>query len=349
MFHTSMANTNLVNYEMQNLITDLKDNFPIHIKSHFDLFAFSNEKYFSQALDEFITSMPRKLNQVNIGLIFGESHILSMLPELAKQVNLVVFADIEPNLHKHIQHLLGCLIKSATISEFKSNYIINNPVVGINEWDLRKLMLGLEGDGVLDSLKNYHFLSSAERYNQCKTSLKELSFVNISLDLFNQLACERFSQILKKHAANLAFCNFSNIHHYDVEYKIKSATTSLVQFSSQCYFMYAIGTSRSAELCTNFSANVQDYFDLKKTYIAAPLQLDLDTEDTEGEDSLLSPEFLVLQNAEVSQQPLKPFVSTILRERYGLTFLSSLGNATSSKDEDIGDNDQNLLPTSNKF
>jgi hypothetical protein len=250
-----------------NLMASLKEYFPIYEVDKFKLYAFSNENYYYNALSQLNNTPSIEASKTKIALLFGESRLLSILPEFAKHVNIIITADIEYNLHAHTKHLLRCLKNASSIKEFIELYKTNNPVQDVSSWNIDVLLEGLNGEQANDSLREYHFLSSDYRFQQCKDALSKLAFVNINLNLLDKSECEKLSVILDKHSACLSICNFTNIHQYDSspmhEY-IKSTTEILLQNSPDCFFMYSTGPSYN--LNTNFSVCKNNYFNLTETY-----------------------------------------------------------------------------------
>ena len=247
-----------------NLMTTLKENLPIYELDKFKLYAFSNENYYYNALSQLDNTPPIETSKLKAALVFGESRLLSILPEFAKHVNMIIIADIEFNLHAHTRHLLRCLKMASSIEEFIELYKTNNPVQDVSPWNIDLLLRGLNGEQTNDSLREYHFLYSDNRFQQCKDALSKLAFVNINLNFLNKSECEKFSVILDKHSACLSICNFTNIHQYDMHKHIKSTTDIVLLNSPNCFFMYSTGPDYN--LNTNFSVCKNDYFNLTNTY-----------------------------------------------------------------------------------
>lgn len=265
MFPRSPTELNVQNnqtMQISNLISQLNALFPIdYSKAFFEFYPFSNEDRYPIVLDKLNTTEAKNQNgKKRVAMLFGESHFLSMLPELSKHADLIMLADIEPRMHKHTQHLLHCLRTSNTMDEFKKNYIINNPIANLIMEDNSMLTISRLMDELTnktkDSLKNSHFLSSDERFVQCKQVAEKLFFTNIKFNLMDVNACREMGHLLNHSNARLTLCNFTNIHEYDADMKrIKMAAPLLLSRSPDCFIMYA-----SHSLETNMSNKLDDYF-----------------------------------------------------------------------------------------
>jgi hypothetical protein len=326
----SMITTN--ENKIQKLIHSLNTNFPVDAESkeNFELFAFSNENYFGQALFKLANTSPDQSEYNKAALLFGESRFLSMLPELSKHTNLIILADIESSLHTHTKHLLNCFRNASSPEEFIEYYKRNNPTNNQRKWSASLLIEALNGKAAKNSLEEYHFLHSIDRYKSCKNALNKLSIINIQLNLLSKEECEKFAEILASFDTKLALCNFTNIHHYDTSYKLKLTTEVLLKNSPHCLFMYATGHDRSDDLSTNFSVKLDDYFNLSKTYSANPVIHKVEDADIDIDDLTLH--FCHSSKPECNQTNVsKPFRSKLLGSN---SFISSLGKSKSGSDED---------------
>ncbi len=190
-----------------------------------------------------------------------------MLPELSRHADLILLADIEPKLHQHTQHLLDCLQKTNSIEEFIENYSINNPIENLktkarfangynDSLTISVLIKMLEGEfGYLgDSLKQYHFLSSAERFSACKKALSQLMFTHINFNLLSGKKCSQLALTLKQSNAILTLCNFTNIHDYDKKNSLKNTVPLLLENSPKNQIIYSTDDATFAHI-----SNLSDY------------------------------------------------------------------------------------------
>lgn len=262
------------NPQMDKLINELNNKFPIdYSKSVFKLYPFSNEYGYSAVVDTLKSLKPIEHNEkTRVAVLFGESNFISLLPELVSYADLILLADIEPKLHKHTQHLQDCLAASNTPDEFIKKYCINNPIENLEVEDdssasVLKItflvnMLTDNRRVVATSLGSYHFLSSNERYLECKAAANKLSFAHVAFNLLNTNHCYDLPLLLKKYNAISTFFNFTNIHDYDdkkvipnnVEYLLRDVNDYLVMYCTK-------GREGDRPYKTNISDFVQNYVD----------------------------------------------------------------------------------------
>lgn len=261
---------------LEQLVKSLNQYFPIEFnKRSFRLYPFSNECFLDQVLNTLKNMEAKESDSNRVALLFGESNFISMLPELLTHSDLVLMADIAPLQHTHTKHLLNCLTRANTPEEFIAYYKENNPIEGIEDldddkklfnWDVNKLVeiLTLKSRGI-SSAQEYFFLSSVERYNQCKEAATHLKFAHVNFNLLDPNQCQQFVSILNEYGAKLSLCNFTNIHHYDKSAQLKLTVPLLLKDSPGCFLMYA--DDYISSLGTNISQNLDDYFAHKITYV----------------------------------------------------------------------------------
>lgn len=272
-----------------SLIRQLTSQFPIDTsRTHFELYPFSNEERYWHCLYQLKRRYaPQATHEIRVAVLFGESHFLSILPELSQHADLIIFADIEHKLHEHIKHLLRCMRNSTTCEEYLKNYMINNPLENATidtalsslalldrhptpfdqEEDLsgspytteilKKLLL------IKDACFPEFFLNSEVRFNQCKNAVNKFSFAHIQLDLMDRVQCQELAQLLTHYRARITFCNLSNIHDYDNDMeRLKVSVPLLLANSPDCLIMYATNSYQA-----NISNVLNDYFDQEDTLL----------------------------------------------------------------------------------
>lgn len=243
------------------------------------LYPYSNEAAYNELIQQLMELSAFRFSgswqsneKVNVAILFGESHFLSMLNVLSRcvGVDMVIMADVEPRFFKHIQHMLDCLVKSETIEEYMENYLKDNPILneklGPNHYtimDIHTLRYEIKRSG---GTGPYHFLSSTESFNACKNAAKNLEFVLMKLDLTHAGKCEQLADLLTQQQAMLRLCNFTNIHHYGGADKLSLSLPLLLKDSEECFIMFAKGPIDN--LSTKLSWGLTEYFDicLRKEY-----------------------------------------------------------------------------------
>ena len=223
-------------HRLNLLIQQINNKFTLQNQSEYllqatedscDLFPFSNEFGWDIIVPQIYGNLPS--DTLNVALFFGESNYLSILPELLNY-DLIILADINPHLHTHTAFLFKCLLSTNNPKEFINLYEKENPLSdyeGTSLWRLRKDLLGRK-----EALNEYHFLSSQDRFEACKNTAKEISIVNIYLNLFSIHGCYQLKTTLDEYQAKLQLCNFTNIHQYDLNNYNMVTTIPLLLSSS---------------------------------------------------------------------------------------------------------------------
>lgn len=247
----------------------LEQTFPINIQTDsnsFEFYPISNEAEYWRLIENLENiQAPRTTSQLRVGILFGESNFLSMLPSLTKLVDVVLLADVEPRMHQHTQHMLNLFKQTDSPEQFvaeysNSNAMDNVTLTGESTPGLKHLTERLfsKKSQTYASLKKYHFLHNQERYDACKQALDQLAVIQIKLDLTDMISCTQLANLLQIHQANFTLCNFTNIHHYVEPNKLRLTTSALLQESSEYLVMYALGLRH--KLTTYFSIGLADYF-----------------------------------------------------------------------------------------
>jgi hypothetical protein len=160
------------------------------------------------------------------------------------------------------------------------------------------------------SLKNYHFLNTIERFDLCKKSANNLSFMQIKFNLMDEDACRQLAVLLKNYNAMLTVCNFTNIHDYDPDMKkLKLSIPLLLNGSPDCYIMYATNIYNA-----NISNKLEDYFNEVDTDIISKNKhevkdANIELPDDDFSDCLIIPCHNLKPDNSVTP---KPFKSNIL-------------------------------------
>ena len=266
-------------------MSELSENFPHNKLSEFKSYPFSNEFKFSKALDKIKLKSTQPNGKTKVALLFGESYLLSLLPELYSiGIRVIISADINPDMAEHIKHMLLCLGKAKDRKDFIKLYNQDNPIENkIETWletfdsnvtisNKEALSQTIKGDigSSKKSLKKYHFLSSEKRFNECKIYAKKLMFSQIHLDITHDEQCAQLARLLRKNNCEIALCNFTNIHDY-FENILHRSTQLLLQFSPAPFIMYSISKENNnvlTDMNTTLSESLDSYFTeaLKKEY-----------------------------------------------------------------------------------
>lgn len=231
---------------------------------------------------------------VKTAIVFGESHWISILPELSKRgCRALILADINPLSLKLFEYMKRNLEASPTIGEFKFNMLKES---GFNKKDVQLLSdietkleervarfkENAQGDLVEQcrSLSNFlinmlfqkvasgefHFLSSKERFNECKRALIDLEIKHVKLNILDKRVCEKFAEELFHENKTISLLNLTNIADYDSERNLRRSISSLLG-SSEADPLIMCSTAKSPRVCGRYQRiksvavnSVQDYF-----------------------------------------------------------------------------------------
>ncbi len=174
---------------------------------------FANDKNFSAILDGLNKdgSMPQS-ETIRAAVLIGESHFLSMLPELSRHCNLVILNDTSSAVNKFVGFLLEIFEASDTREAFEQKFKGeanplwkvkgNSPLRGR---DFSSQMLAK------DSAGNKFFLASEDRFQACKTAAKNLRFCITGIDICKP---QTLLTCFQKHNAKLTVLNLTNVLDY---------------------------------------------------------------------------------------------------------------------------------------
>lgn len=188
---------------------------------------------------------------VRVGLMVGDAHLLSMLPELSAHVDVMLLTDFDTLVTQHLLFQLSCMRKSNNYEEFNTMFLTNNPVVAAkvptkNTYAINPVTGGkiqINSSKYIDVTFLFHLIGSnsfkleeyshcnlrvnnavktqqAEaRFQRCKAAAHKMQFVAAPCDLFNAKSMQDLRGCLfdekGDRLAEITYANFSNVHHYD--------------------------------------------------------------------------------------------------------------------------------------
>ena len=215
-----------------------------------------------------MSNLPIPADKTGVALLFGESNILSILPELLRHnIQLVVTADINKFLHQHIKDLIKCLTSPDSVS--RDTFLATYKAICPNGIRHKSCFHGCDVNFQLDDFtahlerektNPYHFLSSEARYQECKKAALQLTFANINFDLMSIYDCKRLQSFFKNYNMEFRLCNFTNIHNYD-RTSMLPATIRILQTvtNRDCVVMFSSATDGCYALRSNLYVGFQDY------------------------------------------------------------------------------------------
>lgn len=177
--------------------------------------------------------------KLKAAILVGESHILSILPVLAKQCQIIMINDFDTDVLENVQKLVKILQGSSSRDEFVKQFL--NQSIGYP----RRYSLGvisdrtfsLKSEQKIDRYHNhpnkervakeclleksrilmgsFHFLFSEERFQECKKASKKTHFFYLSVNLLEKAETQSLASVLKRHEVGVSVLNITNIGDYD--------------------------------------------------------------------------------------------------------------------------------------
>lgn len=180
---------------------------------------------------------------VSVAILTGEAYVLSRLPELAKHVDVVLLADINPHLHAHTAFLVRTMKNASTRTEFQQAYLdeAENPILRAQFKSTSIVTTSAQGErlnenhatvinvqmlaALLESMKQtlpgLCFLHSDERYQVCRQALLSMHVCNLCWDWLASQTAEQFMKRLGDMPVRFEFCHVSNVPDYDGNFPLR--------------------------------------------------------------------------------------------------------------------------------
>lgn len=209
-------------------------------------FIFANDTNMSMVIERLASDPIAKLDGIRVAVLIGESYFTSMLPELKRHADIIVFVDIDPAVEKHNKHLRESLLGSTNRDDFLRLYLseINNPILSEKVSKANMISLNLmtntsskepghfAASDLQDFLTNaerqlsrHFFLNSEARFNACRDAAKAMPCAFVNLDLFDQSAVNRVADIFKSFNAIVRIFNASNLYYHDADLPLHATKT----------------------------------------------------------------------------------------------------------------------------
>jgi hypothetical protein len=173
---------------------------------------FSNDNLTRNSLFGEFKKIVKIPNKMNIGICVGAAHFISIAPELAS-LDGVIFFDINPLFFVHHQILLDCLKAAKDIEEFETMYALDmQRQFKIPEDAGSELLFSFQQKLVG---KEFFFLSSETRFQQCKVSVGKMPIAHYCADFLNLDHLKKLLAILTSHNGAVPFLNITNLLQWD--------------------------------------------------------------------------------------------------------------------------------------
>lgn len=187
-----------------------------------------------------------------VGVMVADAHVLSMLPELSRHVDVMILADFDTLVTKNILFQLLCLRKAKNHMEFMVQYInpAANPVILANistknmssynadtgarvkipsktiDMEVVRSMLDSNANKlqefspyIVDQSNKKAVQKSEKRFLECKAAAEKIKFVAAPCNFFNPEDINNLRTCLfdqsNKRLGEITYLNLSNLQHYD--------------------------------------------------------------------------------------------------------------------------------------
>ncbi|MDP3268641.1 MAG: hypothetical protein Q8M40_06270 [Legionella sp.] len=186
------------------------------------IYIISNERKVDQIIEQLRTKkFPPSDTKNKSTLIIGEGSVTSMLPELSALCDNVILADINSAAIEHNQLMIDLLLMSSNRAEFAKLYKENAGVYIYHmleeyeqngDWGqigLKKLYARAE------DLGTSFFLSSEERFLQCKKAAEWLKIEPLIINIFDLEQVKLLQHDLKSSNRSISVINVTNLYEWD--------------------------------------------------------------------------------------------------------------------------------------
>lgn len=230
-------------HNQQTQYEDLHKRNPNYMQSVTVPHFLSNELDVAE-VQHYLAKLPTRLtpNELQIGILTGEAYCLSRLPELAKHVDIVLIADLQSMIHRHVEYMLKCMKAAPNREAFMLAYLSDdNPIIKQRYPSMP--LRTLDGESITSTtisevvdktilemmlragtagLQDLHFLSSEQRYQQCYAACQTLPVWNLTWDWTNPSSAKKLMEQLDGLPVKFEFCHVSNVDDYDGNIPLRS-------------------------------------------------------------------------------------------------------------------------------
>lgn len=225
-----------------------------NIKGNEVMFSFSNEDNFRNSV-RYMEGLPKdKSNdKVKIGIFVGPAFLLSRLPELEKQIDVLIMVDIQPIVLDHNLFMLDTLKNAKDPEAFFQKYgdksknpLLKKPqdlqywkkVAGqerVSDSDYLKFQLKQDEEGE-GWTKGYSFFRP-NRYPTCQSIAKQLSIASCLFNFLDLKMAGKLINLIKNvnNACEVSMVYVSNIADYDADVNLQKCMNSDYDHTYQAF------------------------------------------------------------------------------------------------------------------
>ncbi|KTD53830.1 hypothetical protein Lsan_3494 [Legionella santicrucis] len=259
-FHNKKSN------DAEALCADINKEDQLQNGKYFTLYETSNEHNWNITLDKIAELEAKETTNLRIALLIGESHILSIAPEISQHADLIICNDVNTQLNQYTQFLVSCMRKASSRQEFEQYYKemsdekFANPLVN-NKNSIDCLWQNLTHN----IIKEKFFLSTEERFLACKKAVDSLYFSWSKVDLFKPNECILLKELIDKNHGAVTVLNVTNLHNYcqGSREQYKQAINVLLDKSDNPFLLYSLSYGsygNASYLISKLSVGTEDYF-----------------------------------------------------------------------------------------
>ncbi len=185
------------------------------------MYVLSNEKKVDKIIECLRRQQAQLTNKKRIAVIIGEGSVTSMLPELNDLCDAIILVDINYPVIEHNQRMIELLCHSKDREQFKSEYKKNFGVYTYHmltederrgDWGtlgLKKLL------GRAKDVGKEFFLSSEQRFLQCKNAAEQLEIIPLCINVFDLEQVNQLKQRLIDDNSIVSIVNVTNLYEWD--------------------------------------------------------------------------------------------------------------------------------------
>ncbi len=181
-----------------------------------NFYPFSNERGLEDPIESLAKITPQSFSKgtLRIAILIGQSSFCSILPELSRHCDLIIFNDLNPFLIQHVRLLLSQLQIAISPENFEERYFAlrGNLFNDFKEdevtpdLNMRKKTLGI-----------FHFLHNPRRFAICQKAAQTMNFAFCHANLFSPADQKIFFDTLGKRKCRVTFFNATNLYEWDAK------------------------------------------------------------------------------------------------------------------------------------
>jgi hypothetical protein len=170
-------------------------------------------------------------NAERVGLIVGDSFLLSSLPVFKKHADSIIVADYNPRMLDMIHFKLEMIRISPTREDFLKRLLCeDNPFLeslpkpyrgNLDNQSYQKLRTQAFQAGLAKKLPNLSFLLTGEHYEKARHNARNTPVRFVCIDLFNPEESDKLGKFISERLGHITLLNATNLFDYRVDREIR--------------------------------------------------------------------------------------------------------------------------------